>query len=296
MGAGPTLCCTVKQLDYASREPRPSGKIGSQNQASRTLILTCHRITITPEQRQHNTLRLTADQWHYLNRVVRLGVGSQFGVMDGEGQWLAVITAAATAQIVSVLPGMELGVMPVRLVTALPKQGFDQVVRQATELGASEIVPVISDRTLLRPSPQKLQRWRRIAQESAEQCERVMPTQVVDPRPLADYWGAIASQPQGPQFFCVARRSVPTLLAQLPHHDQAPAWTVMTGPEGGWSEAEIETAIAVGAELVSLGSGILRAVTAPLAALALCNVYQVGLGPREPTIPTASLGSEGIAG
>jgi 16S rRNA (uracil1498-N3)-methyltransferase len=258
--------------------------------------LTCHRITITPDQRQHNTLRLTADQWHYLNRVVRLGVGAQFGVMDGEEQWLAVITAAATAQIVSVLPGAEVWVMPLRLVMALPKQGFDQVVRQATELGASEIVPVISDRTLLRPSPQKLQRWRRIAQESAEQCERLMPPQISDPRPLTDYWSAIASQPRGPQFFCVARRSVPTLLAQLPHHDQAPAWTVITGPEGGWSGAEVEAAIAAGADLVSLGSGILRAVTAPLAALALCNAYLAGLDPREPSIPTASLGSEGVTG
>ena len=91
----------------------------------------------------------------------------------------------------------------VTLIAALPKgNAFDEVVRQAAELGVATIVPVTSDRTLLKPSAQKVDRWRRIAAEAAEQSERQIVPTVVEP--VSFDW-AVKDCCQKHRFICVAR-------------------------------------------------------------------------------------------
>ena len=132
---------------------------------------------------------------------------------------------------------------------------------------------MISDRTLLRPSPQKLERWRRIACEATEQSERLTLPQIQAPAPFTQ----ALQQPTAKvaQYLCMARRQVPHLLTHLLEEPQnevnPPSWAIAIGPEGGWTDAEVEWAIAAGYQPVSLGRGILRAVTAPIVALSLIN-------------------------
>ena len=174
------------------------------------------------------------------------------------------------------------------------------MVRQATELGISCIAPVISDRTLLHPSPQKLERWRRIAQEAAEQSERQVVPTILDPVPLVpQLQQLLATTPGTPKavgYFCVTRYDAPHLLHCLQRdlgfgNQQASlsalsSMVIVTGPEGGWTEAEVEQAIALGYQPVSLGQRILKAVTAPLVALSLvAAVAEATPSPISTTLP-----------
>ncbi|MBM0743132.1 16S rRNA (uracil(1498)-N(3))-methyltransferase [Phormidium sp. CLA17] len=245
------------------------------------------RIVIDPCQICLKAIALSKDQQHYLGRVLRLQAGDRFIAMDGQGKsWLAHLIALdgqLQAEIVeSVQTQTELPVC-VTLVMALPKgNGFDDVVRQATELGVACIVPVLSDRALLNPSSQKCDRWRRIAQEAAEQSERQCVPIVQDPIPFTQ---SLTHLTPAFNYLCVTRRTVPHLLNCLSPdsnpQSQTPPITLAIGCEGGWTDAEVDQAIAAGYQPVSLGSRILRAVTAPIVALSLIAAVYERNGDRE---------------
>ena len=248
------------------------------------------RLTIAPHQRSDERICLSAEQQHYLLRVLRLRPGDRFIALDGRGNgWIAqLISEREAASIAPFVPGNELPI-GATLAIALPKQGFDDCVRQATELGANRIVPLQSERALLVPSDRKIERWRRIAIEAAEQSERAIAPEICDPLPFAEWVANTTPLPLpnvSPQSFyfrylCVARGDRPHLSHCLQRdfvaRDDAiggvvrggTAAAIATGPEGGWTEAEIDLAQQSGFQLVSLGCRVLRAVTAPLAAMVL---------------------------
>lgn len=228
------------------------------------------RVAIASSQLQNQQIILTVEQQHYLGTVLRLRQGDRFVAINGQGHsWLAELQAKSEAQILKAINAQTELPVPVTLMAALPKNGFDEVVRQATELGVACIVPILSQRTLLNPSLQKLERWRRIAQEAAEQSERQVVPSVLSPVTWSESLREHRHSDQSLQrYLCVARRSAPHLLHCLQSAPQS-AIVIATGPEGGWTAAEIEQAIAAGYQPASLGQRILRAVTAPLTALSL---------------------------
>ncbi|WP_445630626.1 16S rRNA (uracil(1498)-N(3))-methyltransferase [Nostoc sp. DSM 114167] len=259
------------------------------------------RIAIAPSQFQQGQILLTKEQQHYLGRVLRLREGDRFIAMDGKGKWWLAQLAGEQAEVLeSLLVETELPVS-ITLMVALPKgNGFDEVVRCCTELGVTCIAPVLSDRTLLHPSPQKLERWRRIAAEAAEQSERSFVPTILEPVAFNTGLSLIIDRlsfANSQQYICVARGEFPHLKDCLHHKRQILLYerlrqrlrsvqvtndngqmtndtgqetiVIATGPEGGWTTQEIENAIAVGFQPVSLGRRILRAVTAPVVALSL---------------------------
>ncbi len=262
------------------------------------------RITISPQQQQGSLLVLQPDQMHYLVRVLRLKEGDRFIAQNGQGQqWLAALGEQSDqAQILeSITPATQLSA-PIRLIAAVPKgNGFDQVVRQTTELGVTHIYPVLTERTLLKPSSNKLTRWRRIAEEASEQSERITVPEIFEPTSFElcikhpSWEGSEKGQNGELRYLCAARLVStqapgktpeqtseqkpdrnPHLLAHLLTHQRdnlatanLRSVTLAIGPEGGWTSGEITVAIAHGYKPVSLGSVILRAVTAPVTALSL---------------------------
>jgi 16S rRNA (uracil1498-N3)-methyltransferase len=262
------------------------------------------RITISADQQQGSSLiTLRGDQVHYLMRVLRLKVGDRFIAQTGQGQqWLAALSEQAhQAQILEALAPSSQPFPPLRLIAALPKgNSFDQVVRQTTELGVTHIYPVITERTLLKPKGNKLERWRRIAQEASEQSERITVPEISEPVDFISFikqtsWeggsaGLLAGSSEGGsagqrddcelRYLCAARAQSPHLLAHLLTHQpneqpsqltsaHLPSVILAVGPEGGWTANEITVATAHGYKIVSLGGAILRAVTAPITALSL---------------------------
>ena len=239
-----------------------------------------YRLVITPEQIKEDLINLDAQQLHYLLRVLRLKNGDRFMALDGAGNsWNVEIKDKSATIIESIELNTELPVS-LSLITALPKgNGYEQVIRCCTELGVSNFIPVISDRTILKPSAGKVQRWRKIATEAAEQSERQIVPGVLEPDKFTMAIDNIPSEPD--KYICVARGNIPTLWNCLQHSSPSPI-VVATGCEGGWTDAEIEKAIALGFKSVSLGKRILRAVTAPIAVSslvsAICERSVISLG------------------
>jgi 16S rRNA (uracil1498-N3)-methyltransferase len=239
------------------------------------------RITIDPAQIHDRQIALNVEQHHYLTRAIRLKPGDQFQAIDGTGKlYLAKIDpettlhspeiTAGTATIIEITAAPDRQFQPeIILICALPKgNNFDDIVRACTELGVTKILPVISDRTLLNPSPQKLQRWRKIAQEAAEQSERLVVPIIHEPQGLQTIWGELPDSTC--KYWCEARGEQPHLLTCLQSSqliDRPIA--IAIGPEGGWTDAEIQLAIEHGFQLVSLGARILRTITAPIVALSI---------------------------
>jgi len=241
------------------------------------------RLIIEPTQRQEQTIALTPDQRHYLQRVLRLQVGDSLIVMDGQGQQWQVELAdnLSTATILERLTTHTELPLSITLLIALPKgNGFDEVVRQATELGVKQIVPVLSDRTLLNPSPKKVERWQRITREAAEQSERTHLPQILSPLAFNEALNCCYSE-RAICYLGVARGNMPHFLPHLcetlacetlerdANGPTIPELVIATGPEGGWTDAEVAQAIQVGYQPISFGKRVFRAVTAPLVAMAI---------------------------
>jgi len=233
------------------------------------------RLAIESQQLQPPHLQLTQDQRHYLQRVLRLKSGAQFLALPGDGMaWRCELVGEDARVIEAQVVTTELPIA-VTLALALPKTGFEDVVRQITELGVGTIVPLLSERTVLNPSVSKCSRWQRIAAEAAEQSERALVPQVREPVAfnlfLQEQEALGVSDPESPnaQFLCWGRGESPHLIAALTQCKHQDSITIMIGPEGGWSKTEVNQAIASRFRTVSLGKRILRAVTAPIAAMAI---------------------------
>ncbi|HLP87703.1 MAG TPA: 16S rRNA (uracil(1498)-N(3))-methyltransferase [Nostocaceae cyanobacterium] len=228
-------------------------------------MVSLQRVTIDVRQVQGEKIVLRDEQGHYLRRVLRLESGDRFIAMDGVGKWWLAQLTGDEAQILEPLEVRTELPVSVTLIIALPKgNGFDDVVRSCTELGVSCITPVLSERTLLNPSPQKLERWRRIATEAAEQSERAFVPTVLEP---VSFNMAISEAGANHRFLCEARGEIPHFSQKV--NSLSGEIIIATGPEGGWTPTEIETARNHGFQPVSLGKRILRAVTAPIVALSL---------------------------
>jgi 16S rRNA (uracil1498-N3)-methyltransferase len=259
------------------------------------------RIAIAPSQLQQEQILLTKEQQHYLERVLRLREGDRFIAINGKGKWWLAQLQGENAQILESLTVETELPVSITLMVALPKgNGFDDVVRCCTELGVAVLVPVVSDRTLLDPSPQKLQRWLRIAQEAAEQSERSFVPTILEPvsfmtslatgtathpsgmpaarqsRCKSVFAGDTQSPSEGKpsfalshRYICEARGSYPHLTEAINQVSTTSDIIITTGPEGGWTDKELKHAIDAGFEPVSLGRRILRAVTAPIVALSV---------------------------
>jgi 16S rRNA (uracil1498-N3)-methyltransferase len=226
------------------------------------------RLTIDPAQLQGQNLLLTKEQRHYLQRVLRLQDGSEFQAIDGTGTLYLAEVRLPDAQIIAQISGLntELSVV-VTLVIAIPKgNGIDDVIRACTELGVREIYPVTSDRTIPQPSSQKQQRWVKIAQEAAEQSERLFVPFIQEVQP----WSQVMPILRGQRLICEARGESPHLLSSI---GSSIPLSIAIGPEGGWTEDELNQSIEQGWQPVSLGRRILRSITAPITVMSMVSGF-----------------------
>jgi 16S rRNA (uracil1498-N3)-methyltransferase len=228
-----------------------------------------YRLVFDPNQQTANVVALSEAQQHYLKRVLRLPKGDRFIAMNGKGKtWIAQLDGVNARLLETITLKTELALNLI-LITALPKgNSYEQILRCGTELGVSQFIPVYSDRSLLKPSSNKVNRWRKIVTEAAEQAEREIVPQIADP---LSFERAITELISGncDRFICVARGDFPSLWSCL--QSQKSEIAIATGAEGGWTQTEIQLAQSQQFQPVSLGKSILRAITAPIAAATLVN-------------------------
>ena len=220
---------------------------------------------------------------HHLARVRRLRAGEHITVADGCGRWrpyrIDSITERALALVAIGAERFEEEPAPALAVAFALTKGMkpETVVRQLTELGVDEILPVVAHRSISRPRAERIdavdQRLLRVAREAAMQSRRARSPRVAALGPLAE----LAGRPG----LVIAERSGAT-LGDL--GDPGPAgWTLVVGPEGGLAREDLEAL--AGAPRLAVGPHVLRAETAAVAVAAALSARRGGpheAGPSEP--------------
>ncbi len=208
----------------------------------------------------------TAGQAHYLGSVMRRAVGDEVCVFNGrDGEWRTRISVLRRDRIAFHLEAQLRPQAPEDdlwlLFALLKRDTTDLVVEKATELGASVIQPVITDRT--NAGRVNEARLLAIATEAAEQCERLTVPDVRTPRQLADL---LAAWPDGRPLFTAIERAADA--APIRAFDGPCA--LLVGPEGGFTPQELDALCRYQfVAPVTLGPRVLRAETACLVGLAL---------------------------
>jgi 16S rRNA (uracil1498-N3)-methyltransferase len=211
----------------------------------------------------------------HVTRVLRLRVGEALTLFNGAGGEYAASIDAARGGRLTVAVGEPRAVERESPLTLTLAQGvsrgerMDLVVQKATELGVSGIVPLFTERSVVRLGAQqaerKLNHWRAIAIAACEQSGRNRLPNVAPPVSLADLLRSGADREGGTRLLLSPGAS--SRLDALPR--PATSVTVLIGPEGGLTNAEQEAAVAAGFLPVRLGPRVLRTETAAIAALTL---------------------------
>jgi 16S rRNA (uracil1498-N3)-methyltransferase len=214
---------------------------------------------------------LVGEHADHLVRVLRARVGQDFDIATGEtvrrGRIAAVSDGRVEFDLGEEVPRSSLA--EITLVLAVFK--FDRLewaIEKCTELGVSRIVPVIARRTdshLAAASAKRAERWQRIARQAAEQSRRDAPPEIAAPIKVAEALNFPAALR-----IVLAESEEQTLLRDILKQKNAADGVVMAvGPEGGWTESELQSFQKSGWTSASLGNTILRAETAAMAATAL---------------------------
>jgi 16S rRNA (uracil1498-N3)-methyltransferase len=227
-------------------------------------------------ERIHNDhADLTGDDARHLARVLRAEPGQRYELSDNHRAYLAEISAVTNARVTFHVLEVLAAPPPspqITLYAALIKfDRFEWLLEKATELGIAHLVPVIAERIekgLASAAAKRVERWRRITRESSQQSRRLRLPEIQLPEPFST---AVADASPH-RFLLEENPGAPRLLAALP--TEADTCSVLTGPEGGWTDRERALAAEAGWKPVSLGANILRAETAAIAALAILS--QVG--------------------
>jgi 16S rRNA (uracil1498-N3)-methyltransferase len=230
-----------------------------------------------------SAIALTPEQRHYLCNVLRLETESEFIALDRQGGWwLAKLSSDPDiAEVIAKLENNSELAAQITLGIAMPKgSNIESVIRQTTELGVRQIVPLFSDRTIIKSGTeignQKRDRWQRIAEESAELSMRNYVPEINSPQTLTSWLDTLASSTLPTwKYICVTSPNAPHLLTSLQNSsgEENSEIIVATGCEGGWTTREEEMAIASGFIPVSLGDRVLSAITAPVVALSIVGAF-----------------------
>ena len=218
-----------------------------------------------------NRAALVGAHAEHLSRVLRARVGQEFDIAANGTVRRGRITSIAHDRVEFEL-GEEIPAAAsasITLVLSIFK--FDRMewaIEKCTELGAARIVPVIASRTethLAAAAAKRAERWRRIAREASEQSRRIAPPEISKPMKVND---AIAL-PGSTRVVLAESEQAVMLRDVLQSHPAGSDIVLALGPEGGWIESELEAFSTAGWTSASLGSTILRAETAAIAAMAI---------------------------
>jgi 16S rRNA (uracil1498-N3)-methyltransferase len=214
---------------------------------------------------------LDAAQARYVLRVHRLKHGDAFVAFDGKRglECDAVVVRAQRARLGEPRPAAVVAPRRITWIHAFPKADkADAIVRDATELGASRIVFVPSERSVAQPKAARIERWMRIAEQASRQCGRGDVPDVA----LGTAWKATLEEAHADARICLDPRGR-SLREVLSGAKTSLAFAC--GPEGGLTDAELDVARALGFEACKLGALVMRTETSPAAVLGAVALLSV---------------------
>lgn len=230
------------------------------------------------------SLTLSGDDAHHLAYSLRARRGDKIKAVDKAGNCAVIelidfdkttIKARRVSDIKCIVIERQ-----IILADCLPKQNrFDNIIEKATELGVTRIEPLISERTIARPfgvrAQSRLERWQRIAKEAAEQSARDTIPAISDVRELNDWLKEITPLDEDTLLlFCWESEQITTVREVLSLNRDKNI-IVLIGPEGGFSEREVQAIKFAGGVSVTLGKRVLKTDTAAISVLAMINYEQM---------------------
>lgn len=215
-------------------------------------------------------VRLDTDETRHLRDVLRLNVGGEVSVFDGEGrEYRGTIheigkKSAELTIVEEIEPASHESELQITIAaTILNGEKYDLIIQKAVELGVTRLIPMNTIRcdVKLKDAAKRMDRWRRIAMEATKQSGRAKLMQIGEPatfdKLVADSKGEnriLFSERDGVNFSGVSADKKITALF---------------GPKGGWDDSELAAAKDHGINIVTLGGRILRAETASIAITAI---------------------------
>lgn len=228
-------------------------------------------------------LRIDGERLHYLTRVLRLSAGDALEVFDGRGRSFEAKVSEVTESAATLSLGAPRATAASRriaVIQGLPKgDKLELVLQKCTELGATDFVPAMMKRSVVKldaaGAAKKQQRWQKIADEAARQCGRSDVPRVFAPLPLEEAMAEL----KGFKLLILdeEERTRPLALACTSLKLGEPV-AVLIGPEGGLDRSEVEALRQLGGETVTMGRRVLRTETAALVALAILQLLDGELG------------------
>ena len=242
-----------------------------------------HRFYISPENWNPDALALTGSEAHHARDVLRMKPAEKLVLFNGRGREITaeIIDLSGDGIQLRKLHEAETPALRCRIILgqAIPKgKNMDLIVQKAVEIGAAEIAPIISDRTVVQVDPesaaQKHVKWQQIAIEAAKQCGQNWLPQVHEPCRLGDFFTASATfdlrligslQPD-------AQHLKEILADYSSEHRHLPESVLMLiGPEGDFTPAELALARRHACRPITLGPIILRVETAAIYCLSILS-------------------------
>lgn len=228
---------------------------------------------------------LNTSELHHLTRVLRAREGVRFEGIDPQGnRHLCELRRDSDGWYGEILTSLaEAGESPLKITLAqalIKKDKFEWVIQKAVELGVTEIIPVVSERTEVRLNEEreekKLKRWRRILEAAVKQSGRTLIPRIRSPLSLDE----MLAQKTCSFGIVMDEQGGSSLKGALANREDLDSCLVLVGPEGGWSDRDRALFSSHSLLSVSLGSRILRTETAAVVALSL---LQYELGDLQPT-------------
>ncbi len=220
-------------------------------------------------------IELEGDEFHYVCRVLRMKIGERFTGKDKNGTTYSLMLSrigktSCTVTAIAAYNDRFSSSPRLTLFQCIPKgPKMDQIIRQATETGVTEIVPVLSEHTIKKPDKQKTERWKRIVKEAMQQSGA---SRFTDIHPIIQFdeipsvWRARGTG----LFFHQIPLENNSLHSYLTCYPQQVA--LIIGPEGGLSGKEVTLLSKAGFLPVYLGNNVLRTETAALYAIAAVQI------------------------
>ena len=242
-----------------------------------------HRFYLAPDDWHQDALVLKGTEAHHCRNVLRLEPADRVVLFNGQGREITAEIVSSNPVQINLRKLHDARTPPLRcritLGQAIPKgKNMDLIVQKAVEIGAAEIAPILSDRTVVRLDDEngaaKQMKWQSIAIEAAKQCGQNWLPQVQTPRTLSHFF-------QNQQRFDLQLIGslqsdavhLKKILAQYSaEHGSRPTSVLMlVGPEGDFTPAELSLARSQGCQPITLGPIVLRVETASIYCLSILS-------------------------